>query len=80
MGDVTLGTMVPINYLHPPGVAVTQNSVYEERRITAMGSGHSGGCNVALADGSTRFVSESVDMATWQALSTRAGGETIGKY
>jgi prepilin-type N-terminal cleavage/methylation domain-containing protein/prepilin-type processing-associated H-X9-DG protein len=75
MGDVTLGTMVPINYLHPPAVAV--NTAYEERRITAMGSGHSGGCNVALADGSTRFVSDSVDAALWRALSTRAGGESI---
>jgi prepilin-type N-terminal cleavage/methylation domain-containing protein/prepilin-type processing-associated H-X9-DG protein len=75
MGDVTLGTMVPINYLHPPAVAV--NAAYEERRITAMGSGHSGGCNVALADGSTRFVSDSVDAALWRALSTRAGGESI---
>jgi prepilin-type processing-associated H-X9-DG protein len=56
------------------------NAAYEERRITAMGSGHSGGCNVALADGSTRFVSENVDDATFRALSTRAGGETIGRY
>jgi prepilin-type processing-associated H-X9-DG protein len=78
MGDVTFGTMVPINYLHPPGVAV--NAAYEERRITAMGSGHSGGCNVALADGSTRFVSESVDNTTWRAVSTRMGGETIDSY
>jgi prepilin-type N-terminal cleavage/methylation domain-containing protein/prepilin-type processing-associated H-X9-DG protein len=78
MGDVTLGTMVPINYLHPPGVAV--NATYEDRRITAMGSGHSGGCNAALADGSTRFVSDSVDNTTWRAVSTRAGGETIGNY
>ena len=78
MGDVTLGTMIPINYRHPTGVAV--NATYEERRITAMGSGHSGGCNVALADGSTRFVSESVDNTTLRALSTRAGGETIGSY
>jgi prepilin-type processing-associated H-X9-DG protein len=45
-----------------------------------MGSGHSGGCNVALADGSTRFVSESIDNGTFRALSTRAGGETIGSY
>jgi prepilin-type N-terminal cleavage/methylation domain-containing protein len=78
MGDVTLGTMVPINYLHPSGVAV--DAVHEERRITAMGSGHSGGSQVALADGSTRFVSESIDLAMFQALSTRAGGETIGRY
>ncbi|MCY2988357.1 MAG: DUF1559 domain-containing protein [Planctomycetota bacterium] len=78
IGDVTLGTMVPINYLHSPGVAV--NATYEERRITAMGSGHSGGCNVAMADGSTRFVSATVDSTTWRALSTRVGGETIGSY
>lgn len=78
MGDVTLGTMVPINYLHPAGVAV--DTVHEARRITAMGSGHSGGSQVALADGSTRFVSESIDLAMFQALSTRAGGETIGRY
>jgi prepilin-type N-terminal cleavage/methylation domain-containing protein/prepilin-type processing-associated H-X9-DG protein len=78
MGDVTLGSMVPINYLHPRGVAV--DTAHEARRITAMGSGHSGGCNVALADGSTRFVSENVDDATFRALSTRAGGETIGRY
>lgn len=78
MGDVTLGTMVPINYRHPAGVAV--NATYEERRITAMGSGHSGGCNVALADGATRFVAENVDNTLWRALSTRAGSETIGSY
>ena len=78
IGDVSLGTLVPINYLHAPGVAVT--TAYEERRITAMGSGHSGGCNVAMSDASTRFVSQSVDLPTWQALSTRAGSETICKF
>lgn len=78
IGDVSLGTLVPINYLHATGVAVT--SVYEERRVTAMGSGHPGGCNVALGDASTRFVSSTVEMSTWQALSTRAGGEVIGKF
>jgi prepilin-type N-terminal cleavage/methylation domain-containing protein len=78
MGDVTLGTMVPINYLHPAGVAVS--TTHEDRRITAMGSGHPGGCNVALADASTRFVGADVDDATWRALSTRQSGETIGKF
>jgi prepilin-type N-terminal cleavage/methylation domain-containing protein len=78
MGDVTLGALVPINYLHPEGVAV--DAVYESRRITAMGSGHPGGCQIALADGSARFVSESIDQTLFRALSTRAGGETIGRY
>jgi prepilin-type N-terminal cleavage/methylation domain-containing protein len=78
MGDVTLGTFVPINYRHPAGVAV--NATYEGRRVTAMGSGHSGGCNAALADASTRFVSENIDPSLFRALSTRAGGETIDKF
>jgi prepilin-type N-terminal cleavage/methylation domain-containing protein len=78
MGDVTLGSMVPINYRHPSGVPVDE--VHEGRRITAMGSGHPGGCQVALADGSTRFLSESIDHAIFRALSTRAGGEVIGNH
>jgi prepilin-type processing-associated H-X9-DG protein len=37
---------------------------------------HSGGVNVAMADGSIRFVAEGVDPAAWQAMSTIQGGET----
>ncbi len=47
--------------------------------ITAR-SFHSGGVNVALMDGSVRFVRDTLDLATWRALGTRAGGETIGDY
>jgi prepilin-type N-terminal cleavage/methylation domain-containing protein/prepilin-type processing-associated H-X9-DG protein len=44
-------------------------------------SRHSGGVNVALCDGSVRFVSNSVDLATWQALASANGGEVIsGNY
>ncbi len=40
-----------------------------------------GGVNVALADGSVRNVRDSVAIATWRALATRAGGEVIsGDY
>jgi prepilin-type N-terminal cleavage/methylation domain-containing protein/prepilin-type processing-associated H-X9-DG protein len=41
---------------------------------------HRGGVNVALADGSIRFISDNVDFATWQALGTRAGSETLADY
>lgn len=41
---------------------------------------HAGGVNVVLCDGSVRFVSDSVNATTWQALSTRAGGETVSNY
>jgi prepilin-type N-terminal cleavage/methylation domain-containing protein/prepilin-type processing-associated H-X9-DG protein len=44
---------------------------------TAARSYHPGGVNVAFADGSVRFIKNSVNMNTWRALGTRAGGEVI---
>jgi prepilin-type N-terminal cleavage/methylation domain-containing protein/prepilin-type processing-associated H-X9-DG protein len=41
-------------------------------------SKHTGGINVALCDGSVRFVSSTVSLATWRAIGTRAGGEVLG--
>jgi prepilin-type N-terminal cleavage/methylation domain-containing protein/prepilin-type processing-associated H-X9-DG protein len=43
--------------------------------ITAR-SRHPGGVGVAMCDASVGFVSDSIDLATWQALSTAAGGES----
>ena len=37
----------------------------------------SGGVNVALGDGGVRFVRDSIDLDTWRALATRAGGEVV---
>ena len=41
---------------------------------------HPGGVIVALGDGSTRFVSETIENATWAALLSTQGGETIGDF
>lgn len=38
---------------------------------------HPGGVNVAMADGSVRFIKDSVSRPTWWALGTRDGGETL---
>ncbi|MFG0262345.1 MAG: DUF1559 domain-containing protein [Novipirellula sp. JB048] len=38
---------------------------------------HAGGVNTAMMDGSIRFVTESIDLDLWRALSTRAGSEVI---
>jgi prepilin-type N-terminal cleavage/methylation domain-containing protein/prepilin-type processing-associated H-X9-DG protein len=39
---------------------------------------HSGGVNVLFMDGSVRFITNSIDQATWRALGTRNGGEPVG--
>ncbi|MBC8873128.1 MAG: hypothetical protein H8E44_27155 [Planctomycetes bacterium] len=35
---------------------------------------------MTLVDGSTRFVTEGVDINVWRALSSRNGGEVVGRY
>ena len=38
---------------------------------------HLGGVNISLADGSVRFVTNSVSLATWRAMGTATGGEVV---
>lgn len=44
--------------------------------VTAR-SDHHGGVNALAADGSVRFVSESIDRNLWRGLATRSGGELV---
>ncbi|MBX3418951.1 MAG: DUF1559 domain-containing protein [Pirellulaceae bacterium] len=46
--------------------------------IVAPSSRHPGGVNVAFADGSTRFVPNQVDLATWWALGSSNQGDLPG--
>jgi len=50
------------------------------RAHIAASSYHAGGVNVCLADGSVRFVRETVDFALWQAAGTRANGEVATAF
>jgi prepilin-type N-terminal cleavage/methylation domain-containing protein len=74
--DAFLGTSVRINFRFAPGMTSTPPNNIDDR-MNAHGSGHTGGTNVALADGSIRFVRDSISLTTWRALGTRAGGEVI---
>jgi prepilin-type N-terminal cleavage/methylation domain-containing protein/prepilin-type processing-associated H-X9-DG protein len=46
----------------------------------AARSRHSGGVNALLADGSVRFIPDSISLQVWQALGTRTGGEVVGAF
>ena len=52
----------------------------EHTQVIYLRSVHPGGVNVGLADGSIRFVSETINTQTWRDLGTRDGGEVIGEY
>jgi prepilin-type N-terminal cleavage/methylation domain-containing protein len=57
-----------------PGAGVPFNATNEGE---AYGM-HPRGMNVVFGDSSTRFLNESIDLRTFCALVTRAGGETVG--
>ena len=47
------------------------------RIVSPASSMHPSGANVAMTDGSVRFVTESVDADIWAAAGSRAGGEAL---
>lgn len=51
-----------------------------ESAIVAARSFHTGTVLAALADGSVRAVSDNIDLGTYQAASTRSGGEVQGEW
>lgn len=55
----------------------TPDLVFKSSKVTAARSRHPGGVNACLADGSVRFVKDTVDRGVWHASWTRAGGEIV---
>jgi prepilin-type processing-associated H-X9-DG protein len=53
------------------------DSAIGDSAFTVANSNHPGGVNVLLADGSVRFVKNSINQQPWFALGTRAGGEIM---
>jgi len=70
--DATMTTLAPLNY-----DADTSDTDFACWRVGAFGSFHPGGANFALVDGSVRFLSETIELDQYRALSTRAGGEVV---
>lgn len=71
-GDVSMSAFVPINYRVPdPSIATFAD---HERRVNAFGSNHPGGANFVSADGSVRFVRETLDLEMLRRYCVRKDG------
>lgn len=68
--DFSRGINFPFNLVPP----LSHNSF---NNTSGPGSHHPGGCHLGMADGSVRFVSETVNQATLYALATRSGREVM---
>jgi prepilin-type N-terminal cleavage/methylation domain-containing protein/prepilin-type processing-associated H-X9-DG protein len=55
----------------------TSTNWYIIDSFATASSYHGGGVNVLFMDGTVRFVKDSVNLQTWYAISTRAGGEVV---
>jgi prepilin-type processing-associated H-X9-DG protein len=87
----SLGTGgIGVNYDYPGAILAAHSgpSLYEDPVVIhppnsplghtdEMYALHPGGANVLMGDGSVRFIRESINLLTWQALSSRQNGEVI---
>jgi prepilin-type processing-associated H-X9-DG protein len=83
IGDVTLSACVSLNYQVPLANGAGGSGPFkavEEQRVCAFGSNHGGGANFTLADGSVRWIAESIPLATLRQLAARSGGEVVQDY
>lgn len=62
-----------------PNDAMLDCGTYGIGRFKAS-SGHTGGVNMVLGDGSVHFVKNHIDHDVWRALTTRGDREVIGSY
>jgi len=80
--------VVIMNYTHdgPPNTAICTNPQDYFNKgnyhggpssLNPPSSNHPGGVNLCLADGSVRFIKDSVSLPAWWALGTRAMGEVL---
>ena len=66
----------PMGYCQPlPKAPCATSSI--TNAYTLERSEHTGGVNAGFADGTIRFISNTVTPSVWLALGTRAGNETV---
>jgi prepilin-type N-terminal cleavage/methylation domain-containing protein/prepilin-type processing-associated H-X9-DG protein len=76
----TPNTATPDRLNHCQSITAAPCQTGNDNMVLYARSLHTGGVNVVLADGSVRFVSNTVDATVWLGLGTRASGESPGDY
>jgi prepilin-type N-terminal cleavage/methylation domain-containing protein/prepilin-type processing-associated H-X9-DG protein len=78
MFGYTLGnTLLPPNPQYPNCRTCSWNGDWDCPGMYGLSSFHPGGCNIAMADGSVRFLKASTNMNVVWGLGTRAGSEVM---
>jgi prepilin-type processing-associated H-X9-DG protein len=69
------------NHVFPPNkpsCLLGGTTDYESPVVVSATSRHSGGVNLATADGAVHFITDQVDPALWRALGSISGGSVVG--
>jgi len=77
--DRTEQSCTPSVRLNPPCVNRVVGDPDLEETIAAR-SRHPAGVHASLCDGSTKFVSNNVDLVPWRSVGTAAGGDPMGEF
>ena len=81
-GVMLNGRSVGGRNMNRPGAIDTMSAIdsLEFDNNFAWNSNHSGGAIVTLADGSARFLADTIQLTTLQNISSIAGGETVESF
>ncbi len=92
VGAITNSSVPPLNLGYdaegPPVLVLTNTGTADDDRVPNnvfdhvedSNSEHPDGVNVLFCDGSVRIINNNIDPRIWEAIGTRAGGETIDEF
>jgi len=73
----SLGNMLVPPNPKTPNCNIASSNAVNQPGVYGLSSRHPGGANVAMCDGSVKFLKDSTNIQTIWALGSRAGGEII---
>ncbi len=79
-GQTIFNTLNPPNSPNPDCHPCGGCGWYDSAGVWTARSQHTGGVHTLMADGAVKFVSDNVDINTWQAVGGIADGRTTGEF